>query len=107
MQDTQFPDRDTAHLVVELLLDPVQQRFPLLAVTLLGLLGVPGVDLRVLHPRQRSLTLHKGIKARSSAAKGATGLQREGLVGLLAMSSLVGSALHGPHVGPNAHRRQV
>src|SRR5215468_3127557 len=107
MQGTEFPDRDKAHLIVQLLLDLVQQRFAFFAVTLLGLLDIPGVDLRVFYPRLRSLARHKGIKACGGATKGATALQRKGLVRLLAMRRLIGSTLHGPHYRANPHRRQV
>src|SRR6266540_2703934 len=54
-----------------ILLDLVLQRFPVLAVTLLGLLGVPGVDLRVFTPRLHPRARHEGIQARGGAAKGA------------------------------------
>src|SRR4029450_10500979 len=104
MQATEFPDRDKAHLIVQLLLDLVQQRFTFFAVTLLGLLDIPGVDLRVFHPRLRSWARHEGIKACGGAAKGATALQRQGLVRLLAMRRLVGSAPHTPHETRETHR---
>src|SRR5437870_11063866 len=107
MQTAEFPDRDKAYLIVQLLLDLVQQCFALLAVPLLGLLGVPGVDLRVFHPRLRSLAHYEGFKARGGAAKGTTALQRQGLVRLLAMRRLIGSTLHGPHCCTNARSRQV
>src|SRR5215475_16038812 len=94
MQATEFPDRDKAHLIVQLLLDLVQQRFAFFAVTLLGLLDIPGVDLRVFYPRLRSLARHEGIKAGGGATKGTTALQRQGLVRLLAMRRLIRSTLH-------------
>src|SRR5216684_9394576 len=107
MQDAMFPDRDEAHLVIQVLLDLVQQRFPLLTVTLLALLGIPGIDLWVLDPRLHPGARHEGIKARGGAAKGGTALHREGPVRLFSMGRLVGSTLHSPHLGPNAHSREV
>src|SRR6266540_372717 len=90
-----------------ILLDLVLQRFPVLTVTFLGLLGVPGVDLRVFNPRLHPLAHHERIETRRGAAKGATALKRQGLVRLLAMGRLVGSTFYGPHPGPNTHGGQV
>ena len=59
------------------------------------------------NPRLRSLARHEGIEARGGAAKGATALQRQGLMGSSCDAPPVGHTLHGPHFGPNAHRHQV
>src|SRR6266851_8707314 len=102
-----LPDRDKARLVVELLLDLVQQRFPLLTVTFLGLLGIPSVDLWVFDPGLHPGARDEGIDARRGAAEGGTGLQREPLVRAIVMRRLVGGAVEGAHLGPDADRHEV
>ena len=93
MQAAEVPDRDKADLIVQLLLDLVQQRLPFLTVTLPGLLGVPGVDLRVFNPRLCPLTVHKGFEARGRIAEGPAHLERQVFQRLLSMGRGKGGAL--------------
>jgi hypothetical protein len=70
-EETQFPDRHEARLIIQLLLDFLQRVHALLAIALRGLLQVPGVELGILNERGRPLAIDEGFDPGGGSAEGA------------------------------------
>src|SRR5262245_60939528 len=106
-QKRQLPNGDEARFIVQLLLDLMQQGFPLLGVELDRLLSVPRIDFRVFNPRLRTLAVGEGFQASGRISERTTPLEGQVFEGLFSVRSLVRGALHWSYLGANAHGAEI